>query len=341
VSLVVPTTRAAAVLVLAVAAALLGGGSGPAATGPPELRILLFTKTAGFRHDSIPTAVQALRDLGARNHIEVDAAEDAAVFTDQRLRRYDVVVLLLTTGDILDDRQQAAFQRYIRSGGGFAGVHSASDTEHDWPWYGGLVGAYFRAHPQIQQATVAVSDPRDASTRGLPRLWQRTDEWYGFATSPRGSVRVLATLDEASYAPGDSAMGGDHPIAWSHLYEGGRAWYTAGGHTRESYTEASFRGHLLGGILWAAGPPTVNGLRGVARNGRLVVTGTAARCVRCSAWLRVRVGGRSAVTTLRMQGGTFAGTTGVLPRGRWPYGVTVSSDASGLRTTRAGVVRIR
>ncbi len=337
-----PTTRAAAVLVLAVAAALHGGGSRPAATAPPELRILLFTKTAGFRHDSIPTAVQALRDLGARNRIDVDAAEDAAVFTDRRLRRYDVVVFLLTTGDILDDRQQAAFQLYLRSGGGYAGVHSASDTEHDWPWYGGLVGAYFRAHPQIQQATVVVSGPRDASTRGLPRLWQRTDEWYGFATSPPSSVRVLATLDEASYAPGDSAMGGDHPIAWSHLYEGGRAWYTAGGHTTESYAEPLFRSHVLGGILWAAGPPVVRSLRGVARGGRLVVSGTEATCIRCRAELRVRLGGRSVVAPLRIEGGgTFGGRTAVLPRGRWAYAVTVGSDASGLRTTRAGVVRIR
>jgi len=336
----VPTTRAAAVLVLAVVAALLGGGSGPAATVPPELRILLFTKTAGFRHDSIPTAVQTLRELGARNHIEVDAAEDAAVFTAERLRRYDVVVFLLTTGDILDDRQQAAFQRYIRSGGGFAGVHSASDTEHDWPWYGRLVGAYFQAHPQIQQATVVVSDPRDASTRGLPRLWQRTDEWYGFATSPRGSVRVLATLDEASYAPGDSAMGGDHPIAWSHLYEGGRAWYTGGGHTRESYAEPLFRSHVLGGILWAAGPPVVNGLRAVARSGRVVVAGTAARCIRCRAEVRVRLAGRTAVSPLRFRNGTFGGRTGVLPSGRWAYSVTVRSDGSGLRTIRTGSVPI-
>jgi cytochrome c len=337
----VPTTRAAAVLVLAIAAALVGGGSPPGAPAPPEVRILLFTKTAGFRHDSIPTAVQALRELGARNSIGVDATEDAAVFTDQRLRRYDAVVFLLTTGDVLDDRGQAAFQRYIRSGGGFAGVHSASDTEHDWPWYGGLVGAYFRAHPQIQRAAALVSDPRNASTKGLPRRWTRTDEWYGFATNPRGTVHVLATLDEASYAPGDSAMGGDHPIAWSHLYDGGRTWYTALGHTRESYVEPLFRGHVLGGILWAAGPPTVSTLRAGVRRGRLVVAGTASTCVRCRAQLRVRLGGRAVVTPLRVRGGTFGGTTAVLPRGRWPYAVTISSDASGLRTTRAGVVRIR
>jgi cytochrome c len=336
----VPTTRAAAVLVLAVAAALLGGSSSQGAPAPPELRILLITKTAGFRHDSIPTAVQALRELGGRNRIEVDATEDAAVFTDRRLRRYDVVVFLLTTGDVLDDRGQAAFQRYIQSGGGFAGVHSASDTEHDWPWYGALVGAYFRTHPQIQPGTIVVSDPRDASTRGLPRRWQRTDEWYAFATNPRGTVRVLATLDEASYTPGDSAMGGDHPIAWSQRYEGGRSWYTAAGHTRESYDEPLFRSHVLGGILWVAGPPVVRTLLGVARGGRLFVTGTETKCIRCRVELRVHLGDRSVVAPLRIAGGTFGGRTAVLPRGRWAYAVTVRSDASGLRTTRTGVVRI-
>ena len=187
--------RAAAVLGLAVAAALLGGGSSAGAPAPPELRILLFTKTAGFRHDSIPTAVQALRELGARNRIPVDATEDAAVFTEQRLRRYDVVVFLLTTGDVLDDRQQAAFQRYIRSGGGFAGVHSASDTEHDWPWYGALVGAYVRTHPQIQPGTIVVSDPRDASTRALTalaanrRVVRVRDEPPRHGTCPRDARR--------------------------------------------------------------------------------------------------------------------------------------------------------
>jgi cytochrome c len=332
--------RAAAVLVLAVAAALLGGGSWSTAAAPHELRILLFTKTAGFRHDSIPTAVQALRGLGVRNRIQVDATEDAAVFTDQSLRRYDVVVFLLTTGDVLDEPQQAAFQRYIRTGGGFVGVHSASDTEHDWPWYGGLVGAYFRSHPQIQPAAVVVSDPRDASTRSLPRRWQRTDEWYGFTTSPRGSVRVLATLDETSYSAGDSAMGGDHPIAWSHVYDGGRAWYTAGGHTRESYAEPRFREHVLGGILWAAGPPVVRSIRAVVWADRLVVTGTQARCIRCDAQLRVRIGARMVVTPLGVEGRTFGGRSGALPRGRRAYTVTVRSDASGLRTTRAGAVRV-
>jgi type 1 glutamine amidotransferase len=325
----VPTIRTAAILGFAVVAALLGGGSAPAGSSSADLRVLVFTKTAGFRHDSIPVAVQALRALGARNGIQIDATEDSAAFSDAGLRRYDVVVFLLTTGDVLDARQHAALQRYIRSGGGFAGVHSASDTEHDWPWYGGLVGAYFRSHPAIQRATVTVAEPRDVSTRGLPRRWTRTDEWYGFATNPRGDVHVLATLDETSYAPGDSAMGADHPIAWSHLYDGGRAWYTAGGHTQESYSEPRFRAHLLGGILWAAGPPRIVALSGTVRQRRLVVTCRLAKCRRCHAELRVRVRGRSLVTPLAVEGSAVRGRSSVLPAGRWHYAVIVRDAATG------------
>jgi cytochrome c len=335
----VPTTRAVAVA-LAVTAALLGGGSAPAASPSVELRVLLFTKTAGFRHDSIPAAVQSLRELGARYRIQVDATEDAAVFSDTSLRPYDVVVFLLTTGDVLDDPQQAAFQAYVRSGGGFVGVHSASDTEHDWPWYGGLVGAYFVGHPPIQRATIDVADTRGASTRGLARQWTRTDEWYNFATNPRGVVQVLATLDETSYAPGEGTMG-DHPIAWSHRYDGGRAWYTAGGHTQESYSEPLFLAHLLGGILWAAGPPRIVSLSGAVRQHRLVVSGREAKCVHCRAELRVRVAGRLLVAPLLVDGHTIRGRSPVLAPGRWPYTVVLEDEASGLRSTLQRRIHVR
>ena len=221
--------RTIVLLTLVAGAALLGPGSAAEPVSPPVLRILVFTKTAGFRHASIPVAIQAVADLGAKNGFGVDATEDAAAFSDANLANYGAVVFLLTTGDVLDDGQQAAFQRYIRAGGGFVGVHSAADTEHDWPWYGGLVGAYFLSHPEIQTAAIDVADPRDASTAALPARWSRTDEWYNFAANPRPSVHVLATIDETSYNPGEGAMGADHPIAWWHDYDGGRAWYTAGG----------------------------------------------------------------------------------------------------------------
>jgi cytochrome c len=161
------------------------------------------------------------------------------------------VVFLSTTGDILNATQKAAFERYIRSGGGFVGIHSASDTEYQWGWYGRLVGAYFASHPQIQQATIHIEDPAHPSTKDLPTVWQRTDEWYNFRSNPRGKVHVLATLDEATYSGGK--MGADHPIAWCQAIDGGRSWYTAMGHTVESYAEPLFRLHLLGGIESAAG----------------------------------------------------------------------------------------
>lgn len=213
--------------------------------------IRVFTRTTEFRHDSIPDAVTALRALGTEHGFGVDQTEDPVVFTDAQLTSYQAIVFLLTTGDVLDNGQQVEIERYIRAGGGFVGVHSACDTEYDWPWYGGLVGAYFSRHPEIQTATVQVEDQAHPSTAGLPDRWQRTDEWYDFRTNPRDQVQVLLRLDESTYQGG--GMGTDHPISWYHAYDGGRAWYTALGHTSESYREPLFLGHLLGGIQYAAG----------------------------------------------------------------------------------------
>ncbi|RZQ64444.1 DUF1080 domain-containing protein [Amycolatopsis suaedae] len=213
--------------------------------------VLVFSKTAGYRHDSIGAGVQAIRDLGTEHHFSVTATEDAAAFTDENLAKYDAVVWLSTTGDVLNAEQQAAFERYVKAGGGYAGVHAASDTEYDWPWYGDLVGAYFASHPHIQEADVKVEDHSHPSTADLPDTWKRTDEWYNFRENPRSKVKVLASLDEGSYQPGNGAMG-DHPISWCHEKAGGRSWYTGGGHTTESYAEPEFRKHLAGGILYAA-----------------------------------------------------------------------------------------
>ena len=248
------------------AAAIAGLGLGPRLLGsrvraaadeqlvPARYRLLVFSRTAGFRHDSIPDAVAAVGRLGDQNGFLVDATEDPSVFTDAGLADYSAVSFLLTTGDVLDDSQQAAFERYIAAGHGFVGVHSAADTEYDWPWYGGLLGAYFASHPDIQRAAVHREDANHPSTVSLPDVWVRTDEWYNFQTNPRDTpdIHVLASLDESSYSGGTM---GDHPIAWYQEYAGGRAWYTAGGHTRESYSEPLFLQHLLGGLEYAAGGP--------------------------------------------------------------------------------------
>lgn len=233
-------------------------GGSPSTTNQCIRRLLVFSKTGGFRHASIKDGKIALQKLATEHNFSVDFTEDAAAFSDANLAHYNAVVFMLTTGTILDDNQKAAFERYIRAGGGYVGVHSASDTEYAWSWYGGLVGAYFdrvHGHSKVVQATIHVTDRTHLSTMMLPALWVRTDEWYNFASNPRGNVNVLMTIDESTYKGG--TMGADHPIAWYHEYDGGRAWYTALGHTSESYYEPLFLAHLWGGILYASGGSNV------------------------------------------------------------------------------------
>ncbi|MFC4585246.1 ThuA domain-containing protein [Sphaerisporangium corydalis] len=231
--------------------AVIAVGAPMAMAADPAYKVLVFSKTAGFRHDSIPAGIAAVRDLGTANGFTVDATEDATAFTTANLANYKVVIFLSTTGDVLNAAQQTAFESYIAAGGGYVGVHAAADTEYDWPYYGGLVGAWFASHPAIQQVTVRVDDTTHPSTAHLPAAWVRTDELYNYRTNPREVAHVLARLDESTYTGG--SMGADHPIAWCHPYQGGRAWYTGLGHTQESYAEPAFRAHLLGGIRWAAG----------------------------------------------------------------------------------------
>jgi type 1 glutamine amidotransferase len=238
----------------ATAAALLtlaGTGATPAQAADAPYDVLVFSKTAGFRHDSIPAGIQLIRDLGAGNSFTVTATEDANQFTAANLAQFEAVVFLNTTGDVLTTTQQSAFENYIRAGGGYVGVHAASDTEYDWPFYGQLVGAYFSSHPAIQQATVRVEDRAHAATAGLAPTVVRTDEWYNFRTNPRSSARVLSALDESSYSGG--TMGGDHPHTWCKTLQGGRSFYTGAGHTQANYTEPGLRALILGGIRYAAG----------------------------------------------------------------------------------------
>jgi type 1 glutamine amidotransferase len=229
------------------------GGGSPAA--PARFQVLVFSKTTGFRHGSIQAGVEAIRGLGRAHGFGVTHTEDEARFTDGGLRRYDALVFLSTTGEPLArPEHRRAFRRYIARGGGFLGVHAASDSFYRWPWYVGLVGASFRRHAAgTPAADVVVEDRRSPATAGLPRVWRRADEWYAFRSNPRGRVQVLATLDERTYDPGDAAMGADHPIAWCRRYGGGRSVYTAMGHTSDSYREPAFTAHLRGAIEMAAG----------------------------------------------------------------------------------------
>ncbi len=217
--------------------------------GSPQ--VLVFTRTTGFRHGSIPAGVQAVRLIGEQLGFGVEHTEDPARFSAQSLAPYAAVIFLNTTGDVLNEAQQAAFEEFIREGGGFVGVHSAADTEYDWPWYGELVGAWFASHPRIQEGRLSVRDRAHPSTRCLSDPWVRVDEWYDFRSLPPEGTSILLTIDETSYDGG--GMGALHPMAWAREVDGGRAWYTALGHTAESYSEPAFLNHLAGGIIWAMG----------------------------------------------------------------------------------------
>lgn len=213
-------------------------------------RLLVFSKTTGFRHASIGAGKLALLRMGEANGWQVDTTEDAGAFTTSNLKKYNAVIFLSTTGNVLDSTQQLAFEQFIRSGKGFAGIHAATDTEYDWPWYVGLVGASFESHPKQQTARLYRIDKTHPATAVLPDTWERFDEWYNFKNI-NPATNTLLRIDESSYSGGKN--GEQHAMAWYHEYDGGRSFYTALGHTDASYTEPLFIEHLTGGIKWVLG----------------------------------------------------------------------------------------
>lgn len=231
-------------------AAILMTACGPGKRkGDPK--VLVFSKTAGFRHSSIETGAEAIMKMGQEKGFLVDTTENSAVFTDDSLKKYSAVIFLNTTGDILNAAQEAAFERYIQAGGGFVGVHSATDTEYDWKWYGKLVGAYFEHHPEIQEARmVRHADPNFPQLDSLPEEWQHTDEWYNFREVP-DHVNTLVSIDESSYQGGRN--GDNHPMTWYHEYDGGRAFFLGQGHREETYAMPRFQTLLYAGISYAIG----------------------------------------------------------------------------------------
>lgn len=288
--------RIATFAVLAVGGPLTLNAKERDADAAPKYAILVYTKAAGFVHKSIPVGAQAIRELGAANGFGVDVTDDAAAFNRENLSKYKAIIFLSTTGNVLSaESHRTAMEGYIRQGGGFFGIHAASDmgpVATAWPFYLNLVGAAFKGHTKArlysdtpfpsrpgvtyggplsaappdadaisatlkasssEPAKVVVEDRKSPLTRGWGRSVKRTDEWYGFATNPRGHVHVIASLDEHSYDPGAGEMGGDHPISWCQSYEGGRSVYTGLGHPVSTWSDPAFRRHILGGIQLAMG----------------------------------------------------------------------------------------
>lgn len=221
-----------------------------------EIKVLIFSKTASFRHESIAAGIEAIKNMGKQNGFSVDTTENSESFNEKTLKNYNVIIFLSTTGDVLNDAQQLEMNRWVQAGGGFVGIHAAADTEYEWPWYGELVGAYFTSHPNnpnVRDASIKVLDRNHISTKHLPETWKRTDEWYNYKDI-RPEINILMNLDEKSYEGGTN--GENHPITWYREFDGGRTWYTGLGHTNEAFQDKEFLDMLWGGIQYAAGPGT-------------------------------------------------------------------------------------
>ncbi len=214
--------------------------------------LLVFSKTNGWRHKSIPAGVSALWKMSKENNWTVTFTEDSTHFSSTNLEQYQTIIFLNTTQNILGEKEELAFEKYMNQGGGFVGIHAASDTEYGWDFYAKMLGAQFASHPKVQDAKMDVhQDCRHPSVAHLGTEWVKKDEWYNFKKPVANYVNVLLDLDESTYE--GKRMGGYHPIAWYHYYEGGRAFYTGLGHTKETYTNEKFLTHIKEGIQWAAG----------------------------------------------------------------------------------------
>ncbi|MFI6030392.1 ThuA domain-containing protein [Amycolatopsis magusensis] len=249
--------RLSAVAGLLLATAMAAALTAAPAAAHARFSVLVFSKVTNFYHDSIPAGIAAIEKLGAEQHFDVEATDDAAAFTDENLARFDAIVFNNTNstpekGDLLDAGQRAAFQRFIQAGGGYTGIHAASASERDWAWYEGLVGAIFTHHPAPQAGRVKVLDRVHPSTKDLPEVWEQTEEWYNWKVNPTGKVHTLAQLKIGDGIPGLD-QGLEHPWSWCQNYDGGRSWFTAGGHAKEKFSDPRFLSHLLGGIEWASG----------------------------------------------------------------------------------------
>jgi type 1 glutamine amidotransferase len=229
------------------------------ASAQKQFKVLLITTTKGWHHEAQHYGVVALQQLGQKNEFDVDVFQDPNSFTDKNLAQYQVIVFLHTTGDVFDSAQQKVMERFIQSGKGYVGIHSASDTEYDWDWYTKLVGRMFVIHPAKQTAKLKLLDTTFPGLQGFAdgRLWY--DEWYEFGPEKISGLHYVLGVDESTYNAKvqwgnkkGEGMGTMHPIAWYHNYDGGRAFYTALGHVPSSFSDPAFLNHLYAGIYWAA-----------------------------------------------------------------------------------------
>ncbi len=234
---------------------------GPAAADiPAKGNILIFSHTTGFRHDSIPDGIAAVERIARERGLAVTKSEDPELFSKQGLQRFGIIVLLSTTTDpknpasewLTGDRR-TALQEFVARGGGILAIHAAADSHYHWPWYTRLIGGRFEKHPPgTPRGSITAVATTHPAMRGLPSTIERVDEWYYFGDLDPTST-FLMTLDPGSIGESDA---NPNPMAWTRTVDGGRIFYTAMGHTRESYSEAFFLAHLANGLDWLLADPS-------------------------------------------------------------------------------------
>jgi uncharacterized protein len=235
-----------------------------------EKKVLVYTRNfvtngKGYVHDNIASSVEAVKKLGKENHFTVDVSDDPKVFTDDNLKQYKALIFCNSNNEAFEnDAQRDVFKRYIQGGGGFVGIHSASGSERNWPYYTEVLGGKFLRHPKLQKFTVRVADPNHPATKDLPATFEWTDECYfhekfGKDIHPLLTVDPTKLNDAKKNDPATKALGHSLPLAWYHNFDGGRQFYTALGHKKEHYADPNLTKHILGGILWAMGEKQANG----------------------------------------------------------------------------------
>jgi type 1 glutamine amidotransferase len=228
-----------------------------------QFKVLLVTEADGWYHESIESGVTAINELAATHNFEVNRQQNAEKITDNKLKNYDAVIFLSTTGNVFDESEKTALQKFIHSGKGFVGIHAASDTEYNWEWYTKLVGRMFHIHPREQTAKLKILNHDFPGLEGFPNSLLWTDEWYEFGPEKVSGLKYLIAVDEKTYDPAvvwkrnptdivGKGMGDFHPISWYHEFDGGRSFYTALGHINNVYKNHWFLEHLYGGIYYAA-----------------------------------------------------------------------------------------
>ena len=216
-----------------------------------EFSVVILTETQGYvHHAAIKEGVKLITRLGKENNFNVTHTNSSEYLSNKVLKKSDVLIFLCTTLDVLNEKEEERMKNFIQNGKGYVGIHSATDTEYNWGWYGKLVGAYFLDHPKIQPATITTIDRNHISTSHLAKTWEIEDEWYNFKDL-NPSINELLNLEEDSYDGGKN--GEYHPITWYHEFDGGRSFYTGLGHPVKTYEDKRFKELLKKGILYATG----------------------------------------------------------------------------------------